>query len=89
MCSDANDLREIVKPVLRVPERKRIAGDVMGHQRARAYSWYSPNGGNGFRLDQAFLSPGLLPRLEQASYIWGGGRNAGLSDHAALLVDLA
>src|SRR5882672_8324285 len=23
---------------------------------ARAYTWYSPNGGNGFRIDQAFLN---------------------------------
>ena len=59
------------------------------HRRARAYSWYSPNGGNGFRLDQAFLSPGLLHRLWRASYAWGGGRVAGLSDHAAFLVDLS
>jgi exonuclease III len=57
--------------------------------RARVYSWYSPNGRNGFRLDQAFLNPGLLPRLRRASYAWGGGRSAGLSDHAALVVDLA
>ena len=56
--------------------------------RARAYTWYSPNGRNGFRLDQAFLSPSLLPRLKGVSYEWGGGRTAGLSDHAALLVDL-
>ncbi len=57
--------------------------------RARAYSWYSPNGRNGFRLDQAFLNPRLLPRLRRASYIWGGGRADGLSDHAALLIDLS
>ncbi len=57
--------------------------------RARAYSWYSPNGRNGFRLDQAFLNPSLLPRLRRARYAWGGGRAAGLSDHAALLVDLS
>ncbi len=56
--------------------------------RARAYSWYSPNGRNGFRLDQAFLSPVLLSRLKSATHEWGGGRSARLSDHAALLVDL-
>ncbi len=56
--------------------------------RARAYTWYSPNGRNGFRLDQAFLNPALLPRLRRASYRWGGGRGGGLSDHAAILVDL-
>lgn len=59
------------------------------HGRARAYSWYSPNGGNGFRLDQAFLNPRLLPTLRRASYVWAGGRASGLSDHAALLVDLS
>ncbi len=29
----------------------------------RAYTWYSPNGGNGFRLDEAFVNRRLLPRL--------------------------
>ena len=57
--------------------------------RARVYSWYSPNGRNGFRLDQAFLNPVLLPRLRRATYSWGGNRSGGLSDHAALLVDLS
>jgi len=56
--------------------------------RARAYTWYSPNGRNGFRLDQAFLSPSLLPRLEGVSHVWAGGRAAKLSDHAALLIDV-
>jgi exodeoxyribonuclease-3 len=59
------------------------------HPRARAYSWYSPNGKNGFRLDQIFLNRLLLPRLRRASYVWGGGRVGALSDHAALLVDLS
>jgi len=26
----------------------------------RVYTWYSPNAGNGFRLDQAFVNPALL-----------------------------
>ena len=56
--------------------------------RARAYSWYSPNGGNGFRLDQAFVNRLFLPRLRHTRYIWVGGRLGGLSDHAALLIDL-
>jgi exonuclease III len=59
------------------------------HPRARAYTWYSPNGRNGFRLDQAFLSPGLMPRLRRATHIWGNGRASGISDHAALLMDLS
>jgi len=59
----------------------------------RVYTWYSPNGRNGFRIDQAFLNPALLGRLTAARYEWGR-RRAGttrttvLSDHAALLVDL-
>jgi exonuclease III len=59
---------------------------------ARAYTWYSPNGRNGFRLDQAFVNAALLARLRAVSYAWGrtrGGRREALSDHAALLVDLA
>ena len=62
----------------------------------RAYTWYSPNGGNGFRIDQAFVNRALGPRLRSVSYEWGttpGGRPGrrrrdALSDHAALLVDL-
>jgi len=58
----------------------------------RAYTWYSPNGGNGFRIDQAFVNSALRPRLRDARHEWGAapGRRArhALSDHAALLVDL-
>ena len=57
--------------------------------RARAYTWYSPNGGNGFRLDQGFVNRALLPRLTGASHTWAGGRHRGLSDHAALVIDLS
>jgi exonuclease III len=60
---------------------------------ARAYTWYSPNGRNGFRLDQAFVNRALQPRLERIVYDWGGRRRTrgghGLSDHAALVLDLA
>ena len=52
---------------------------------ARAYTWYSPNGGNGFRIDQAFLNGALRPRLEAFRYDWG--RRAA-SDHAAMVLDL-
>ena len=68
--------------------------DAFRHLRAdtRAYTWYSPNGRNGFRIDQAFVNGALLARLNDASYVWGGaarrGRRTALSDHAALLVDL-
>jgi len=68
--------------------------DAFRHLRAegRAYTWYSPNGRNGFRIDQAFVNASLLARLKEAAYVWGGaasrGRRDRLSDHAALLVDL-
>ncbi len=56
--------------------------------RRRAFTWYSPNGDNGFRLDQAFLSPNMTRQLLRAKHHWGGGsRRSGVSDHAALLVD--
>lgn len=58
----------------------------------RAYTWYSPNGGNGFRIDQAFVNRALRPRLRQARHEWGTVRGQrarhALSDHAALLIDL-
>jgi exonuclease III len=69
--------------------------DAFRHLRpeTRAYTWYSPNGRNGFRIDQAFVNAALLQRLTDAAYVWGGaasrGRRDALSDHAALLVDLA
>ncbi len=68
--------------------------DAFRHLRAdaRAYTWYSPNGRNGFRIDQAFVNAALLPRLKDAAYVWGRAGRRGrldvLSDHAALLVDL-
>ena len=69
--------------------------DAFRHLQAetRAYTWYSPNGRNGFRIDQAFVNPALLAHLKEAVYLWGAaasrGRRSVLSDHAALLVDLA
>jgi exonuclease III len=64
------------------------------HGDARVYTWYSPNGGNGFRLDQGFVNCHLLPRLRQAGYVWGqpsgvpvAENRTLLSDHAALLLD--
>lgn len=60
----------------------------------RIYTWYSPNGGNGFRLDQAFVNRPMLPRLQRVAYEWGRDgsleeRRDALSDHAALVVDFA
>jgi exonuclease III len=37
----------------------------------RVYTWYSPNKGNGFRLDEAFIHKSLLSRLRDVSYQWG------------------
>ncbi len=59
----------------------------------REYTWYSPNKGNGFRLDQAFVSPRLRKSLKTVTHAWAGvsdlpERRAEISDHAALLVDL-
>ena len=68
--------------------------DAFRHLRAeeRTYTWYSPNGANGFRIDQAFVNAALLARLKEATYVWGGPRRRtrrdALSDHAALIVDL-
>jgi exonuclease III len=68
--------------------------DVFRHLQpdARVYTWYSPNGRHGFRIDQAFVNAALLARVKDAGYAWGGARQrrrrALLSDHAALLVDL-
>ena len=68
--------------------------DAFRHLRpdTRAYTWYSPNGRNGFRLDQAFVNAPLQARLKESRHVWGGARGRGrrdaLSDHAALLVDL-
>ena len=73
--------------------------DAFRHLRGeeRGYTWYSPNGRNGFRIDQAFVNSALRPRLRDARHEWGrapGGRGRcarrdALSDHAALLIDLA
>jgi exodeoxyribonuclease III len=62
------------------------------HGERREFSWYSPNGGNGFRIDQAFVNRPLLCRLQGIEYRWGGppgDRRDALSDHAALIVDFA
>ena len=58
-----------------------------------AYTWYSPNAGNGYRFDQAFVNRAGRPSLMQAHHAWGAHpeapkRRDALSDHAALLVEL-
>ena len=63
------------------------------HGDERVYSWYSPNGRNGFRLDQAFANQHLLPSVLAMRYEWGRAeehneRRDALSDHAAIVVDI-
>jgi exodeoxyribonuclease III len=57
------------------------------HADEREHSFVSP-AGNGFRLDHAFLSPRLAPRLAEADYIHAT-RATAVSDHSALFVRLA
>ena len=60
------------------------------HGDRREYTWYSPNGRNGFRLDQAFINPTLLTRLHRVRHVWAGAtkeRLETLSDHASIVVD--
>jgi exodeoxyribonuclease-3 len=62
----------------------------MLHPRAREFTWYSPNGNNSFRLDQAFVHPALGERLTAVRHVWGEGdskRRDALSDHAAMVLD--
>jgi exonuclease III len=61
------------------------------HGNRREYTWYSPNKGNGFRLDEAFVHRSLLPRLDAVRYEWGrdgSSRRDAVSDHAAVIVEL-
>jgi len=61
------------------------------HGNELAYTWYSPNKGNGFRLDEGFVNQRLIGRLTEAYYEWGhvedGSRRDALSDHAALILE--
>ena len=58
-----------------------------GHPEGREYSWFSHRG-NGFRIDHAFVSPALFPRLVEARYDHGP-REDGSTDHSLLAVSLA
>ena len=55
------------------------------------FSWYprmgTPERRNGWRLDKAFASRALLPRIRRAFYDHGFRLEA-LTDHSALIVDL-
>ncbi|MCP4392267.1 MAG: hypothetical protein GY802_28500 [Gammaproteobacteria bacterium] len=62
------------------------------HGDRREYTWYSHRN-NGFRLDQAYTCPQLTPAVKQLRHVWGlnpdqPDRREGLSDHAALVLDL-
>ena len=62
------------------------------HGTRREYTWYSQRN-NGFRLDYAFSCPRLTPGLTQLQHAWGQvpaqpERRDGLSDHAAIILDL-
>ena len=64
------------------------------HPEALEFSWYpfrkepaAPRR-NGWRIDKAFVSPALLPHVAAADYDHSF-RTAGLTDHSALIVDLA
>ncbi len=62
------------------------------HGDKRVYSWYSHRD-NGYRLDQAFLNRQMMPALQAMRYEWGSdpvqpSKRDGLSDHAAIILDL-
>lgn len=55
----------------------------------REWSWVEPWGRHiGYRLDHALVSPALLPRVEHVHYTHAE-RDAGISDHSALVLELA
>jgi exodeoxyribonuclease III len=56
------------------------------HPETAEFSWYRHDG-TGFRIDHAFVSPSLLPRLRDCWYSHKE-RVAGASDHSILIVDL-
>lgn len=63
------------------------------HGQRQVHSWYSPNAGNGYRLDQVYVNRQLIGRISAVRYRWGAvseapSRRDALSDHAAILVDL-
>jgi exonuclease III len=57
-----------------------------GNKSCREYSWFSHEGG-GFRIDHAYASAPLAPRV-RACWYSHEERKSGLSDHSALLLSL-
>jgi exodeoxyribonuclease III len=56
------------------------------HPEGNEYSWYRHDG-SGFRIDHAFVSPGLLSRVSGCRYSHQE-RVHGASDHSVLIVDI-
>jgi len=57
------------------------------HEESKEFTWISPRTGNGFRYDHAFASPTLNSEIAWVEYDQAP-REAKLSDHAALLLEL-
>lgn len=57
------------------------------HPQRREFSWVSPRTGNRFRYDHCLASPAADQRIRSMSYDQTP-RLAGLSDHAAMLIEL-
>jgi exodeoxyribonuclease III len=56
------------------------------HPEVKEFTWYS-SAGNGFRLDYAYLAPGLKEKLVGARHSHGE-RVEGVSDHSGLVVEV-
>jgi exonuclease III len=57
----------------------------------REFTWYNHGSSAGFRLDQAFATASVNPRVQSIRHDWGTpktGKLRGPSDHAALIIDL-
>lgn len=75
-----------------IEKRGWVDGFRLLHGDRREYTWFSHRN-NGFRLDQAYSCPRLTPAVKRLRHVWGHNpdqpdRREGLSDHAALILDL-
>ena len=81
------------KWILQLERRMWLDGYRHLYGNRREFTWYSPNGNNGFRLDHAYFNQKSLSRLRSFSYDWGRSKNStrrdALSDHAAINITLA